>query len=215
MELYEKKYTHVFVILMSHFFSSNIEIAKKAIKKFEKKINIQLVDSNSLSSGLGVLVIQVAEAIKDGFSVEQISLLIEKQVPLIYSIGTVGNLSDFMDENIMNSVVNEQQFVFNGVLEFYPLFTINPTSGEINIQGFEKSMDDVISSIQEQIIDEVQYRGGYVNKILISYHNMKSESKKLKSLLEKLYSHTTVTMIENSPVMNSYLGKRSITVSIS
>ena len=104
--------------------------------------------------------------------------------------------------------------MFSSLVSHFPLFSIKPSTGDINIQEFCNSSNSVIQRIKENISHEIEERGGYVNKIVVAHHNMPKEGKALLHYFRKMFTYSQVSLIENSPALMSYFGTESITVSI-
>lgn len=90
--LKSEKYTHVLAISISSGLSGTYGMLNMVCKEYEDDMEIKLVDSRSLSMGLGFAVYEAAKAVRAGKSFEEISALTEKvkdSVNLFYIIKTL------------------------------------------------------------------------------------------------------------------------------
>ena len=117
---YGQTYDQVLGIFSSSAICDFYEQAALAQKQVNGRIRLQIVDSQTTSVGLGMLVQAAAEAVSKGASLAETERLVRSMVPHIYAVVcTPGlsylNLSGFMDR--------AQAFV-GEMLGVFPLFTI-------------------------------------------------------------------------------------------
>ncbi|MBN1537023.1 MAG: DegV family EDD domain-containing protein [Anaerolineales bacterium] len=87
------QYDDVFILVLSQHINPLYSLLKETITKIPHSANFHLVDSQSISIGLGLLVQIVASSAHRGFSVEDIKTNLRCIIPRIYSLFCINNLS--------------------------------------------------------------------------------------------------------------------------
>ncbi|MBI9051286.1 MAG: DegV family EDD domain-containing protein [Anaerolineaceae bacterium] len=110
-------------VILGVFLSSSINDcffnAKKAADSLRNSVNIQLIDSQTTSIGLGLLVQTIAEAIHDGASSSMVDRMARNMIKHTYTVVTVPGLS-YLESN---GFVDFTQSTITEMLELFPLFS--------------------------------------------------------------------------------------------
>ena len=147
-----KKYTHVIVISISSGLSGTYGMLNMVCKEYEE-MKIKLIDSKSLSMGLGFIVYEVAKAVKEGKSFEEACLLAEKikeRVELFYIIKTLKYLKAGGRIGKVVATVGE-------ILNLKPIISINEDGTYYSYTktlGWHKAIKKLLEIFKEKIGDE-------------------------------------------------------------
>jgi len=96
------RYREIVVILLSVHLSSALENAQTAIETAKCPATIHLVDSQTTTVGLGLLVQAAASAAQQGLSGSRISRLVRGIVPHVYTVFCLHNLSYLSREGFID-----------------------------------------------------------------------------------------------------------------
>lgn len=94
-EEYEKhldKYDEIVIFSISSQMSSTINVMRIAAQELEAEDRIHVIDSQNLSTGIGLMVIEAAQMAKEGRSAEEIVARVEKDIPQVRSSFVVDTL---------------------------------------------------------------------------------------------------------------------------
>ncbi len=122
-----ERYTHVIAITISSTFSGTFGMLNAVAKEY-KEMNVKIVDSKSLSMGLGFIVYEVAKAVKDGKSFEdacRIAENVKDKIKIFFTLKTLkylkaggrigkveANMGDFLNVKPIISV-NDDGFLYS------------------------------------------------------------------------------------------------------
>ena len=77
-ELFAEGYTDVLHLCISSGLSGTYNMVRIIAEDYQNKLNIQVVDSLTLSTGLGLMTLTAAQAIRDGVSVQDVLPMLQK-----------------------------------------------------------------------------------------------------------------------------------------
>lgn len=86
--------TSVVCVNLSSELSATMQSARTAAKAIGDEIDVRVVDSKSITSGLGTLVIAAAEAAEAGQSVEEVIALLDDLIPRTHVYGALNTLAN-------------------------------------------------------------------------------------------------------------------------
>ena len=115
-----KKYDHILGVFVSSSLSQCFLNAQEAAQGLRGRINIALIDSQTISIGLGYLVQAAAEAIAGGKPFDSIEQHIRSIIPKVYMIFCIPGLSYLY----YNRFIDHEQAIISEMLGLYPIFTI-------------------------------------------------------------------------------------------
>ena len=87
------EYDEIFVLLSAAWLTGSFHQAEKAVEQYSGAARIEMIDSEAISVGLGMLVSMAAELADDGKSARQIKMEILGALPHIYAMFCVRSLS--------------------------------------------------------------------------------------------------------------------------
>ncbi|HEX2978648.1 MAG TPA: DegV family protein [Anaerolineaceae bacterium] len=115
-----EEYREAIAIFHSDELSSTGPNAQEAARLVRGRINVQVINSQSISVGLGFLVQAAADMVAAGNSLTEIDRSMRKIIPHIYSVFCIPNLSYLFHAGF----VGESQSAIGEMLNLLPLFTL-------------------------------------------------------------------------------------------
>lgn len=137
-----KQYNQIIGIFSSSALTHCYQYALEAASYLRGKTQILVVDSQSISCGLGFLVQLAAEEAYKGSTANEIESLVRQYIPHIYAIFSISGLSYLTN----TGVVDQAQAVVSEMLDLYSIFLLE----EAGFSPLEKVHN------QHQVIDIFQ-----------------------------------------------------------
>jgi len=206
-----KKYKKIYSIHTGSTFCNMVETAKKASNKLTSNTEIEIIDSNSIGAGLGLFVEIIGNAIYRNDSLEELTLLIQKQLPMNYQVGFLGNAGQMF---VKNKEILESQSILAKFINYKPVFSLSSQNGELNVDFAEPTKEKALERVKELLDAEVISRGRYMNSIIISYSFVYSDAQVLCNELKALYPSISVLLREISGATSMCFGSEVLMVSI-
>ncbi len=146
----ERAYDRILAILTSSQLSPLFSQVKEALKTFPARLQVQIIDSQSTSIGLGFLVQSAVEALSKNTPFIEVEHLVRSLIPRIYAIFCTPGLSYLAQANI----VDPSQAIVGEMLGLLPLFALE----EGHLTPLEKLRNhrQVLDSFQE-FLDEFEH----------------------------------------------------------
>ncbi len=116
----EKEFSDILVILLDSHFSAAVDNAVAATNAMNANRTIQVINSQTISTGLGTLVQIAAESIFDGASAIEAEHLIRRQISHIYTVLCAPGLSYLYNAGI----VDQAQAIVGEMLNMIPVYTL-------------------------------------------------------------------------------------------
>jgi DegV family protein with EDD domain len=177
--------------------------AHTASQQFLGRSDIQIIDSQSISVGLGLLVQAAAEAAAQGEDFETIIRIVRGMIPRLYLIFAVDDLA-YLEHN---GLISRSQAILGNMLGVIALLTIE----EGKITPMEKVRTRA-RSIEKMV--EFTSEFAAVEHIAILQNSLRTadECRTLKDRLRALYRGVPITISDYGPSVATYVGPRSIGV---
>jgi fatty acid-binding protein DegV len=206
-----KKYKKIYSIHTGSSICNMVDIAKKASNKVIKDTEVEVIDSNTIGSGLGLFVEIIGQSIYRKDSLEEVELLLKKQIPMSFQVGISGNLRKMC---INHSETFNTLDIINKFINFIPVFTLTSQTGVLNIEHSSSSKEEGIETLKEVLDAEIVSRGRYMNSIIISYSFLYTEALTLCNELKILYPSISIILQEASGPPSMYFGPELLVVAI-
>lgn len=177
-----QEYREILVILQSASLSGAYANALEAATSLHGSISIQVINSQSTSAGLGMLVQIAAEAITRGNHLSEVEHLVRSQVPHTYSIFCTPGLSYLYHAGI----VDIAQAVVGEMLNFLPIYTLEEdrlTPLE-KVRNYRATLDLFTEFIEE--FENLRHIA-----LIQSVPPLVQETRTLRQLFQELYPNTT------------------------
>lgn len=171
--------------------------AVKASEGFRGRCDIQVIDSTSLSAGLGMLVSSAAASAAAGKSLEEVVRVVRGIIPRLYIVFFLDDLS-YLERN---GLVSRSQAILGNMLNVLPFLTIE--------HGRLIPMEKVRTRIraQEKLIEFVTEFSD-IEQLGILHSSAKPDEEALlvAERLEALYPATPIKYVNYGPSSATYVG---------
>ena len=171
--------------------------ALKASETFRGRSDIQVIDSTSLSAGLGMLVDSALKFIERGYSLDDVVRLIRGLIPRLYVVF-------FLDDLIYlerNGLVTKSQAVLGNLLGILPFLTVE--------HGRLTTMEKVRNRprAQEKLVEFVTEFASIEHLALLhSRPEPDDEARLVAERLQPMYPDLSITFINYGPAAATYIG---------
>lgn len=213
-ELHISGYQKIYSLHLSGKLSATIDNARHAATIVADHVEVTVIDSQSAGGGLGLFVLQVAEAIHRNESAKQIDLFIAKQIPLIYYITMVNDLKYLTTRGVVQAAKGSQLELMNKLFQFKPIFTLRGEEEAVDVIDCVKDTDQARVLLIEHIVQELKLRGGYSKYMMITYNYLYTEAVALSNELKSLCPNTPIFLEEGCVALTTYLGPETLSISI-
>jgi len=197
----ERSYDRILAILTSSQLSPLFFNVKEALKSFPARVQVQLIDSQSVSIGLGFLVQSAVEAALKNYSFIEVEHLVRSLIPRIYAIFCTPGLSYLSQA----AIVDHSQAMVGEMLGLLPLFALE----EGHLTPLEKLRNhrQVLDSFQE-FLDEFEYLQHIA--LVQSVNPNSQDGRLLREHAQDSFSKTPFTEHSINPAMAALLGPQTI-----
>lgn len=187
------------VVLSSSHLSPVVHNARLAARDFMGRCDITILDSQTLSVGLGLLVEQAGLLLREGrLPLPAIVRHLRGMIPHIYVV----MITHTLDYLYRSKKITAMQAILGAMLEIHPYLTIE--DGEIQplekSRSASKALDKLMEFASEfsRVQEMVVFQGGS--------EQTREESQKLKEELEELLPGRNVPIITYDPILASHIG---------
>lgn len=142
-----QEYNEILAVLMSSHLSPLIQNAQEAAEAVRGRVSVQVVDSQTISVGLGTLVQSAAEAASSGIPSTEVERLLRGIIPHIYSVLCIPSLTYLNQSGFIGSA----QAIVGEMLSLLPIYTLEDgwlTSVE-KARNFRQLMDYLQEFVDE------------------------------------------------------------------
>ena len=177
--------------------SASYRNAIKASEGFRGRCDIQVIDSTSLSAGLGILASRAAAAAEAGSSLEEVVRVVRGVIPRLYLVFFLDDMA-YLERN---GLVSQSQAILGNMLNIFPFLTVE--------HGRLIPMEKVRSRIraQEKLIEFVmEFSDIEQLGILYSTPEPDEEALLVAERLEALYPDTPLQYVNYGPALATYVG---------
>jgi DegV family protein with EDD domain len=204
----------VYSIHLSNSLSDTFQNAQAAGEQVSDQMDVVAIDSKTTGAGLGLFVIQVAESLYRGESVQQLEVFIAKQIPLIYYTTMVNELR-YLAQNAKEeqSEGYQQPKLVEKLYQFKPIFTLK-NNGEIDIIDCVKTQEEAFDILVGHVEQEYIARGKYAQYIMLTYNYLYGEAVEISNRIRKICPNTQIYLEEGCTALTTYLGPETLSVSI-
>jgi DegV family protein with EDD domain len=141
------QYRDVIAILASSKLLPAYDNARLAADSIHGRVRITMIDSQTISAGLGLLVQRAAEAVAEGMPVVEIERLVRSLVPHVYMMLYTPGLTYLHDAGFIDS----SQAVVGEMLGMLPIFTLE--EGQLSPIEKVRNMRGLVDFMQEFILE--------------------------------------------------------------
>jgi DegV family protein with EDD domain len=186
----------VVCINLSSGLSATIQSAQNAATAIGGDVDVRVVDSRSITSGLGTQVMLAADAAAAGASADDVVALVEGLVGRTHVIGAL----DTLDNLRKGGRIGGAQALLGSLLAIKPLLDIS--SGEVAEAGRARTRRKALESLRDQIfaLPEPEH--------LCVAHGMAPDVDEMLALLAPRYSPDKIRVTTIGPTIGTHGGPR-------
>lgn len=197
-----KEPVHIISVHISSALSGTVQSALLAQSMLEEQIDITVIDSKKASYAIGVIVVELAKAIKEGKTKEecvQLANYLIKNTKIYFLVDTLLYLQK-------GGRIGKASALFGSLLNIKPILSLDD-HGEVyavdKVRGNKKALVRIIDLLKE-------FSGGSPVHLGIS-HAVDSEG--ANEALELLHQHFTISsevLTEIGPVIGAHVGPKAM-----
>jgi DegV family protein with EDD domain len=140
-------YRDILVILTSSSLNSALDHAQKAADRVRGRVNVSVVDSQTTSVGLGLLVQSAAEAVARGQNAVEVERMVRSIIPRTYMVVCAPGLSYLFYAGF----VDQSQAFVGEMLGLLPIFTLE--EGHVSAVEKVRNTRGLVDFLQEFICE--------------------------------------------------------------
>lgn len=182
-------------IHISSRLSGTYEAALAAKQEMAKACHIEVIDSKSVSMGLGLLVIAAAKAANEGASIKEVVTLIQNSINKVFMAGALDTL-DFLQKG---GRVGKAQAWLGSILSIKPIISL--AEGEVIPLERVRTHAKVVERMYQLLEEHLPAR-----ELAVLYSTDAEEAKKMLAHLNKISPQQPVYLTQFGPVLGTYLG---------
>lgn len=196
-----QQYSDIITILTSSCLTQSFENAQKAASGIRGRIRITLIDSQTISVGLGLLVQSAAEAVSKGLKLAEIERLIRSQIPHTYVMFCTPGMSYLYHAGL----VDESQAFVSEMLGMMPIFTLE--EGQLSSVEKVKNSRGLVDFMQEFVLEfeDVQHIA-----FLQSSPGLAHESKAMREHVQNFFPQIPFSELTVNLPLATLIGPRSV-----
>jgi len=138
----------VVCINLSGDLSATIESARNAARSLEGEVDVRVIDSRTLTAGLGTIVLEAAKAARNGSSVDEVVALADDLVARTRVYAAL----DTLDNLKKGGRIGGAQAFLGSLLSVKPL--INVTGGHVEEAGKPRTRKKALAALRDQLYSE-------------------------------------------------------------
>jgi len=206
LEVYEKlskEADEILVINLSSKLSGTYQSALQAQNTYQGKCRIEVIDSQLVIMGLGLVVIAVAKAVQAGASMDEAAELVRRAIPMSHSVMLLDTLKYLAKGGRIGKATN----LLGSLLSFKPILTLK--DGEVSpltrVRSRIAGTDYLYNSV-----------AGFSNIELLAVEHATTpdEADELIERLSSLCPREKIYRSNVSPVIGAYVGPNVISITV-
>ena len=201
-----RKYDSILVLPMSSFLSQALQNALAAAAQFSNHCTVQVIDSQTVGAGLGMLVQAAAVAAAQGLSIAEIERKIRVAIPHIYVLFCIPELMYLAAAGQMD----RSQAMVGEILSMLPVFTLE--EGRLVPSEKVRTPRHLFEAFQD-FMAEFE-RPAHIALVHGSNHNS-LRIRPLRQYLQELFPQTPFSEHALQPQMTALFGPQSVGLFVS
>lgn len=185
-------------VTLSAALSATMEAAQSAAKAVDGELDVRVIDSRSISSGLGTIVRHAAQAAADGRDGNEVAALIGDLAERTHIFGAL----DTLDNLKKGGRVGGAKALLGSMLSIKPLVDIS--SGAVEEAGRARTRRRALEWLRNTIFEQPAIED------LVIVHGMAPDVDELLALLEPRYGAGDIRVATIGPVIGTHAGPRVI-----
>ena len=186
----------VVCINLSAGLSATMQSAQNAARGLEGQLDVRVLDSRSITSGLGTQVLLAAEAAAGGASADEVVALVEDLVSRTHVVGAL----DTLDNLKKGGRIGGAQALLGSLLSIKPIVDIS--SGKVEEAGKARTRGKALQVLRDKVFDQ-----GAVEHLCVT-HGLAPEVDQMLDLLSERYPRDEIRVGHIGPVIGTHGGPR-------
>jgi DegV family protein with EDD domain len=186
----------VVCINLSSDLSATMQSAQNAAKAAAGSLDVRVVDSRSITSGLGTQVLLAAQASATGASADDVVALVEDLARRTHVVGAL----DTLDNLKKGGRIGGAQALLGSLLSIKPIVDIS--SGKVEEAGKARTRKRALEVLRDKIAE-----AGAIEHLCVT-HGLAPEVDEMLDLLAPLYPREEIRVGHIGPVIGTHGGPR-------
>lgn len=184
----------VVCINLSSGLSATMESAKNAARAIGDDLDVRVVDSRSITAGLGMKVLRAAELAEAGASADEVVAAVEALVPRTRVFGALLTLENLKK----NGRIGGAQAMLGSLLNIKPIVDIS--TGEVTEAGKQRTRRKSLVWLRDRLFQEPD-----VGTVAVC-HGCSDDYQEIVELISPRYSEDQITVWTIGPVIGAHGG---------
>jgi DegV family protein with EDD domain len=147
-QLAEEGATGIVCINLSGDLSATVESARNAARAVEGVVEVRVIDSRTLTAGLGTIVLEAGRAARDGASLDDVEAKVEALIPRTRVYATL----DTLDNLKKGGRIGAAKHLLGSMLSFKPV--INVSEGKVEEAGRARTRKKSLIWLRDKLYEE-------------------------------------------------------------
>ncbi|MBN2045050.1 MAG: DegV family EDD domain-containing protein [Anaerolineales bacterium] len=196
-----QQYAGIVTIVHASALSPTYQHAVTAARNIEGQVEIEVIDAQTIATGLGLVVQAASKVAEEGQSAAEITELIRSLLPRVYTVFCIPGLSYLYH----NRILGEAQAVVGEHLKMLPVYVIE--SGELNPTQKARNHRHLVDLLHEFIteFDTLDHLG-----LIQGVPPFETETRTLRERLALDFDHLSISEHIISPELALMFGPHSL-----
>ena len=206
----------IYSIHMSTLFSNVSGLADEVAFMVKDTVPVTVVKTDALGASLGLLVTQLEEAVDNGDSINELDIVLAKQIQLGWTCLNALSIASLVENELIDIPrVAEwsQRAMMAQLAQFVPVMVTGGQSA-VSIVDCCKTDVDARDVLIDYVQSEIQNRGNYVRSIWIHHHEREQEAVWLRNRFALDYKKAVIQVIQDDTIWPALVGPHYVAVSI-
>jgi DegV family protein with EDD domain len=208
VETFEKNYLHlrqyyegILTLVHARGLSETFQHALQAAKNLQGQVNVEVIDSETVATGLGLAVQTASSAAEQGASILEVSEYIRSILPRIYSVFIIPGLSYLHHSGYLN----RSQAIIGEYLKMLPFYVLE--EGQLVHTQKARNYRHLVDLLHEFIseFDTLEHIG-----IIQGVPPFETETRSLRERMIPDYEDTEISEHIISPELAAKIGPRTL-----
>jgi DegV family protein with EDD domain len=186
----------VVCINLSSGLSATMQSAQNAAVAIKDDLDVRVLDSSSITSGLGTQVLLAAEAAASGASADEVVALVERLVARTHVVGAL----DTLDNLKKGGRIGGAQALLGSLLSIKPIVDIS--TGKVEEAGKARTRRKALEVLRDKVVAH-----GAVERLCVT-HGFAPEVDEMLDLLGAHYERDAIRVGHIGPVIGTHGGPR-------
>jgi DegV family protein with EDD domain len=186
----------VVCINLSAGLSATMQSAQNAARALDGTLDVRVIDSRSITSGLGTQLLLAAEAAEAGASVDEVAALAESLATRTHVVGAL----DTLDNLKKGGRIGNAQALLGSLLSIKPI--VDVSSGTVEEAGKARTRKKALEALRDAVA-----QAGTIEHLCLT-HGFAPDVEDMLDLLAPLYPTDQIRIGHIGPVIGTHGGPR-------